>query len=628
MRFLHNNTFLKFVSSFVVLVCLTISVFGVFAYLSAKRIVTQNYFEQQQEILKHLSAGIQDKISVINEVSLLVSTDSRVSKAYFYEEDSSVENIQSYREIVNFLKGLSSSIDNVLNISVQYSEADVVVSHEGKYSVDMFYNQIVSYEGMESNDWRQLLSAYKNFSLIHFGKVNIGGQRERTLTFGRTLPYDNPARSYAFMTITVSEDFFDRMISPDMVKQNGSITIFKDDKLLLTTAKYMSDDMYKKLVDYDKGNEISIDGKEYLVSELTDGFNDWQYIVTIPMDEVTQSIDNFKLTMLVLVLIVLILGGGLSWFFSKRLYMPISKILHNVNGFNAGVSTNEADDFEMIRLGINSILVEKDGLMNELEIANSLLRTKVLSDIVNGRKEIFEIKDNWAKLGITFPFDCFQAIAMREKNYQVEIDVAISDIMKRYNNDFKIYIVIKDGFYVLLCNYKTADKLDTRVYEIANILADVAVGEVISVGKIYYRVEDIVHSCVEALFTLKHSGESVGVVSAMNGSRTEQIRKNYSIEEEQKLIWAVKTGDIKLVDSILNDMMESNNIVVYGALLMTAYKISVSHSLLEREEDYNILLLLSNDSEIISKKIIENYHMLVEHFANGAKERYNSIFLN
>ena len=628
MKFLRNNTFLKFVMSFVLLVCIIIGILGIFSYHSTKKMVLQRFAYQQQEFLNHLSVGVQDKIAVLNEVTLMVSMDSRVSKAYFYEKENKIENIQNYREIMDYLKGFSSSIDNLISISIHYKEPEVVVSQEGKFSTEMFYSRVVVYENMEVQDWNELFEEYSNFSLIHFGSVNVSGYKERTLTFGRTLPYDAMEHTYAIVAITVSEDFFNRMISTDTSKQNGSVTVVKNGKIVLTTEKQMSADMQEKLVNYSGENEIRFDGKKWLVSALKDDFNGWQYLYTIPVEEVTNSINSFKITIILLILLVLSLGLMLSVFFATRLYTPISKIVHNVRGFKNFEDEKETDDFELIHLGISNILSENGDLINKLETSKKVLRTKVISDIINGRKEIFDTKNEWLELGITFPFPNFQIIIIQNMINPREIDFVINDTLTFYRNEFKLYTVTKDSYYIMLCNYKADNETDTKVYEFAKKIEDTSSRTVVGVGRAYYCVEDVIQSYVEAMYALKYSGVSSGIVSAENVSQTEKIRNAYSIDAEQKLIWAVKTGDLPATNAILENFIELNSPIVYNALMLTAYKIEVSYSLIQSDEDYNNnIIFVSDEPEIVKKRIMHRYRILVEHFSKSVNEKYSEIFM-
>lgn len=76
---------------------------------------------------------------------------------------------------------------------------------------------------------------------------------------------------------------------------------------------------------------VLVNGEKYITVSLPSSDSSWQYYFSIPLDTFYQKHSAYILLFIGAVLISILLGLGLSWFFAYRLYQPVNGILSQFN---------------------------------------------------------------------------------------------------------------------------------------------------------------------------------------------------------------------------------------------------------------------------------------------------------
>lgn len=376
-------------------------------------------------------------------------------------------------EISNFLEFLSSTItikESADEVALISQGKGIVLSSQGYYDLDFYFNSAKVYNGIEPDYWEKL--SEDKYRFVTLGAVEV---------YKRNL-WENEQPSKKVIPLFFSSKYNSGLIAldtlftlkessiADMLNQNN---LFKDGKLLVLNeqdefvscsdpdfrikdleASGLNDAGYK---DYD-GKALIVEDTGYLVYSRKVPELNWRVINFIPK---SSYYNNSRVVLNIFIytnILILLLGITAAYYMSMGIYRPIGNLVKMLNDTEKAEKFAVSDEIEFIKSTFSNVQLSNQSLVKRYNAIEPYLQENVIKnlflygdDSVN-EKEIQDIiNGNISKLDKKY---FFLAICYIEFNDLFRESFAVKEQMNLSNG---VSSVIKN---LLMSKFQSSTTID------------------------------------------------------------------------------------------------------------------------------------------------------------------------
>ncbi|WP_339237659.1 helix-turn-helix domain-containing protein [Paenibacillus sp. FSL R5-0517] len=166
--------------------------------------------------------------------------------------------------------------------------------------------------------------------------------------------------------------------------------------------------------------EVKIAGTPYSLTYSPTTLKGWTYVLISPTNVLTQEYIDIGLHTLYISLFLLLLSLLLAWLGSKRMLVPIRKLLTQLGdnrlSKDGGTFTQQptelSDEFEQIRAGVSQLSASRSQLENTLNKHLLQIRTHLMMNLFQGKISVHTLHDTLHEYGFTRQLREWQQIAV------------------------------------------------------------------------------------------------------------------------------------------------------------------------------------------------------------------------
>ena len=108
---------------------------------------------------------------------------------------------------------------------------------------------------------------------------------------------------------------------------------------------------------------MELDNESYVLTYSLSGFTGWKYISITSMKELMSESRSIGWFTFYVVLTMIILSSLIVWLFSKRLYLPIEKLVNKINQRSNGKSGTKRSEVQVIEEHLHDLFSSKSLLL-------------------------------------------------------------------------------------------------------------------------------------------------------------------------------------------------------------------------------------------------------------------------
>jgi hypothetical protein len=328
------------------------------------------------------------------QIQKLLNLKSEISDSEYYQINNTIQSFYLY-------KSSSKTIDDVY---IMLKGINKVVSSWGIKDTYYFYQ--TSYTN-DSEAYKAWMNEYDEkradkYSLVFTGQNN----KEHKILYMRALSQSNNRDLSNSVTISINEDkLVNQLIAVDQINKGTSFILHND--VIVTSSKPIKLPEKFHLPDKERGNTLytKIEGKKVVVSFITSNASGWKYVTVVPEEVFLAKVNRLKIITYSFIIVCFSLGIGLMYYFLKKNYNPINKLLsilaNEPDFMNSDMNTNE---YIIIENGLKKAIAEKIEAANRLEDQKQLLKNNFLEKLLKGSAQ-FEIPITEALHSYEIKFD-------------------------------------------------------------------------------------------------------------------------------------------------------------------------------------------------------------------------------
>lgn len=582
-----KSIFVRILLSFIIFVFACILLVGFISYKYSSNLLIDEVVNSKLLLIKQIQSDIDKEISGLDRLTFQLSLQPKIKAALYITGDDWNDDQIVFSDAIRTISGFKMANNIILDIWVELFKSNTIINDNYKYDKDFFFENVYKYNNI---DWNIVKEKHPRFISIGRQSVTIDGKEKEVILFSRGITVDSVIPE-GLVCINVNVDVFNNIlhnINREMpsftyvVDFQGNVVLsnlFKDAELqgnalledfMETKAELNSDEGYF---------QRSINNKNYLVIYTTSQVSKWRYITIIPTEVITKKANKIKGIATLAAMLCLLLGIIFSYMLTTRLYYPINEMVNYINAFKIKRRIDEGkvseDELTFINRIITYIYNENENLKNLLSQNMSVLKEKLIYDLLDGRVNSNKFAEVSQKIGMKFPFVNFQVIVFEMENYSSysKIDANI-DIKKEifqiyeesYCDKIKIYYMRRGSDKIIILvnlddNPESSEFIYDFIGEIKKHFMNLfGIIFTVGVGNIYNKPEKIFMSFIDALSALKYKvvkGEgSIIHVEELNNIPDNVLE--YSIETEKQIINLIKAGNSEEVGLLLDEIIRKN----------------------------------------------------------------------
>lgn len=328
------------------------------------------------------------------------------------------------------------------------------------------------------------------------------------------------------------------------------------------------------------------DGQRYEVSYISSSSTGLKYVSIVPSRVYWEKAQRVRGFTYVSIAISMLGGAGLTYFFLRRNYYPVRRIVQALKKKPAAAERESFNEFHFIQEELVSTLDEMDRLRRSVKQQHQIVRNHFISRLLKGRLDgQTPVDESLAAFGMRFDTDDFAVMLLvvdngktflerfgdddrSEKLLQfIVTNVAEEMVARRHRG----YVAETDESLACLINFSAEEPqmrledLQTIAAEVQRFLADkYHIRLTISISGIHSSIGGIPQAYTEALDALEYKlvmgGRDILRYDDLQRLVPERPECGYyfPLDVEQRLINCVKAGDFDKAKETIDEVIERN----------------------------------------------------------------------
>lgn len=579
--------------SYVLIILIPVTMTGL-AYWQAKRIIEDEINNSNTLMLENIRDSLDSTLSQLDKFSTEIEADQYVRDAYQMKtmDSSSYYTLYMAASAFSHYKILSGVIQN----SYVYLKDIKMVVTPGTVNTDAdYFDDYLSDEGYTFGDWSTLVGGLHNGEFATLPRAHDRAGANRDESYIRSFPILSFGDVSANLVITLNFDSLLANVSKDrnalIVDGNNTIVAQSDRSAAYPGLRY----------DRMKGQSgiltDTIGGRSVVLSYIKSGQNTWKYITVTPTSVFWQRAEYIRSLMLGGLILCVLMGSLLSYYFIRRNYGPVRAIVDSLRLRQHVENPESRNEFAYLQKVINTAFEEKEKIQHKLDRQNEFLKSDLIASLIRGRRSSAPVDELLTSYDIAFRYEAFTVVlifieSMDEGLWKAgayrnadpydlavfSIRNVVEEIMNRRNIGF-----VAEVGDMLACIVNTGSspealraELKQDTAEAKNFLAEnFAIRLRFSVGDVHIGIPEIPESYREAVTAMEYARvmELEGTVFYPDIAGEEDMDFYYPVAKEHRLVNYIQSADstragLVLEDIFRNDLMKNSTSVEITRFLM------------------------------------------------------------
>ncbi len=348
-----------------------------------------------ESVISLIGNSFDETFNTIYAVNEIIINDDELKHVFkhssnetekYYEFYIYQNNLQNIKTVVPFL-------ENIVLVPTN-EKADYLLSSNGTYTADIFYNNIYLFE-------EKFHDLILNTSNIIKGKAN----NQDALAYALKGAHSGVQNIY----IIPNKTFDDMLFENELMHSEVTITDLNNNVLY---SYGMQEQPQNILLDnISENNRLEIDGVEYIVSAQQSKATSLTYFIMTPVSMISSNVSSLMIIFAVCVLLVVLIGFVFAYLLAKKMTLPIYNIQSMLKTEHIPTEKNN-DELGEISLAISSMSSDITKMKNILdETSDDIIYINLMKLLTGEISSKHEINANLQSTGI----------ALKNKYYTVAV---------------------------------------------------------------------------------------------------------------------------------------------------------------------------------------------------------------
>lgn len=380
--YLQNPVF-KFMVSYTVVLILPLVV-CLIGYRVAFNIVEREIKDNKLAMINHSKSLIDNQIEGLSTLVMqiatsptmlsLVETESIKEGTFFWDAKKAIERTAQL---------FTHSSNNIIeDIYIYLDNTEYVITPDTLYNARFYYEKILKFKDISYGEWQE--------QLLDESRVDDYIITEKDVSYIQTLPLKYNASTQGAIVCKLEKGEIQKFFS-SVDLEDGSIIFIQDkkDNLVWHSTSKEETLAYIDVLNRNQGEGIfstTINNKKMIVLYTISNLNGWRYVLLLPERVVMADLFQLRNIIALLLLIILGVGGIISYYLSVKNGRPLSDIMNQLKGpdVEQEIWDKELSNIDDLGGAITKMVARTQTLRKEIDKQQPLLQTAFWQKVIRG----------------------------------------------------------------------------------------------------------------------------------------------------------------------------------------------------------------------------------------------------
>ncbi|MGO4495793.1 helix-turn-helix domain-containing protein [Paenibacillus sp. 2RAB27] len=582
---------LTWLISYIVILLLPVVV-GLLLYVESNRTLKEEIQQANDSLLKQVREVMDNQFKAMEQLNFEITWNVNIQEMLYSNKYETFPKDKPY-DMYQIAKSLSiykTSYPLIDNFYIYFNKDQSVILPTTVRSSTFAYQTLHMSDNFPFTSWQSIMtrSNFKGFiPMYRIGDDNI---LRKTVAYVSTYPmeHDQPTATNVIM---VDQMRILGAIQNMEIFNNGHVLILNEQNQVLAANSSSTMPVDFPYGDLDNGKNFyfkSNDGEEYEVFTIQSPRSKLKYISIVPSQTYWQKASHVRNLTYLSMLISLLGGGILTFFFLRRNYNPVRRLVHAFSKKQIPDSGKKYNEFLFIQEALDSTLIEMADFKSKVEQSRHIVRSHFVEKLLRGKLDgkipiaealtTFDMKldrkefavmlfvvdkseafferithtsdeEKWKLLRFIVSNVVEELVAQRHRGYAAEIDDTLACLVNLsvdYGESSKEELI------------RIADEAQTFLASTYDIHLTIAI------SSIYPHIASVPQAFLEALDAMTYKLVMGGhEILAYNDLHTPTHCDNptgyyYPMQVEQQLLNALKFGELTEARQLLSEIIQKN----------------------------------------------------------------------
>lgn len=554
----RKHVYTKLFISYLAILCIPL-LFGMFIYV-------QSYQENQKQadslnksLMQIIKNECDNQMNHVIEILNRLAFDTNVQKLSSVKQLGSSDRYNLY-VLYQELKNSSFAGGDYQDVFVYFQNTNTVVSMMGSMSLEMFYH--LTYENSEMNyqEFREYLSGSHFYSIL---PIQIGEEKSSLCTL--TSMNSDLGENSATIGIRMGAEVLDEKVKTAKWDERISFAIVDEENRIINT---MEEEIPADAISYaglsaDQEIDLELDGEKVIGKVLDSQVMNWKYLCLMPEKVILSRAENIRKNAFIGLFLCTLTGFLISYYFTNKNYNPIKALMELFRREEKSSDGEVKDEYLWLEDQAKQFFQEHMDIQQKLKqmfLFQMLCCPYENIDHSLAQKYTESLKSPY-NLVLVFFSGASEEKELEESLRSFIVTNVAGELLSEH---FNIETVDMGDRAAIIVNLPSEDEIYLNIVRESLQEAERTIRDMFQfqmyclAGGIHEGREGVHSSWLEA-------GEAEEYVKLLEEAiifypdiKNTSQRYHYPLEEENKIINALKTGDALSAENLLNKVMEEN----------------------------------------------------------------------
>lgn len=460
---ISEKLFIKWLTYNSIILIISIIMFLLSFILSLQIIqnqITKAHLSSLNQVKQIVDSQLRNADKLFSEVEL----DNQIKEVMLYKNDYEPRHVLSMREIQKTLKSYKILNENIYDCYVYFFNHDFILSDDGKYNPEMFYNFSHNYFGLSYIEWYEMIKS-KTYKAYHPTSIKINQGYKPIVLMERSISAYSDI--FAKFIICLDGSLINRIIeSTKWIENCGIVVLDQNNNTVFNpiNTKIPEEIDYSLLNDDNSILYHKMDGKEAVITYTNSNVNNWKYISIIPKAVFFDEARRATRIILVILIVGVFLSAIISYYTTQKNYTPIRKIIKFIDSTWGNRYSLNPYELTKIENALYSVAEENKRMNVKIYSQSALMKNYFLGRLLKGEVYSTEFQEVQSEYTLQFTKVGYIVLFI---TVEMVMDIILSgDFSKVEEYESKAHFVIDNVFCELLKEKYIVEKTIVNNYQI------------------------------------------------------------------------------------------------------------------------------------------------------------------
>lgn len=564
-------------------------VIGAAVFAESRILLEEEVNRSNMVLLSQVQETIDNQIGDIGSISNQLMADSQLTSFINHASEQDGRWRLMGLELIKNLKSTRVGNGLISELYIYIKDADVALSSSSLIQKTYLYDMFYKGTDVSEEAWTGLMHDTDTSSFRKMAVRSEDRRIEDTLVYLQPFPIQSAADSPATFVVNLDPNRFQQAIDNVRLEKESTVFILDDEgNTLFSTGGFETP--YKIIGDLNSGQDSGVrtetidwNGESVTMSQISSKVQDWNYVSIIPTRIYAKKLTVIRNITIGGVAAGLLLGGVAAWWFTRRNYRPLGRIMNIISDKVKWKLEQPDDEYGILQSVLVRAWEEQDQFASRLKDQQNVVRSNLLAKLMKGRVQAGdEFASTLERLGIHFETPSFAVLLLHIENVDGLFRTKIREQDQEEKEQF-VQLILTNVLEEMIgpIGQVFSAEIDGRIAFLINIRADEentgyrlisAIEEAQRfIGSrfcVYFSVgvSDVHHGIAAIGDSFRESEEAleyrlilgIGQIIDQNRIRRPKEELYYPLDLERQLINYIATGNYARSTEVMNEILMTN----------------------------------------------------------------------